>query len=263
MSDFLSIGKVSKLKNVSIKSLRYYDEIGIFKPAYINSQTNYRYYTTEQLPLLDAISLCIEIGIPLKDFVKYRDEKGEVDLHRLLCDGKIIAEEKIKAMGKRLETLSNTIYELENKSVSPLFETKELTSRTVLAIPFDENTTTEHYTHLILKLFVEAQRLNLSASYPSGFLYEQSNGRLIKYVFLLLHAEAAIPSSLCAPYRIFSLVAGSYYYNQSKEHQIEEGTNTFGALLHGKSRFILLETDLLSDNDINKFELQLLAQEAI
>lgn len=262
MSEFLSIGKVAKLKNVSIKSLRYYDEIGIFKPAYINTQTNYRYYTVNQLPLLDAISLCIEIGIPLKDFVKYRDKKGEVDLHRLLCDGKIIAEEKIKAMGKRLETLSNTIYALENQTTSPLFMTKELAERTVLAIPFDEATTTSHYTHLILKLFVEAQKLNLIASYPSGFLYEQSNGRLIKYVFVLLNSAETDTLCVSTPYRIFSLPAGSYYYNQNQTHRIEDGTNIFGALLHGKSRFILLETDLLSDNDVNKFELQLLAKEA-
>ncbi|MBR1691284.1 MAG: MerR family transcriptional regulator, partial [Lachnospiraceae bacterium] len=81
MSEYLSIGKVSKLKNVSIKSLRYYDELGIFRPAYINPKTNYRYYTRQQLPLLDAISLCIEIGIPLRDFDNYKDAKGNVDLH--------------------------------------------------------------------------------------------------------------------------------------------------------------------------------------
>ena len=54
MSQYMSIGKVSKLKNVSIKSLRYYDQIGILKPAFVNTETNYRYYTKDQLYLLDA-----------------------------------------------------------------------------------------------------------------------------------------------------------------------------------------------------------------
>ena len=49
MSQYMSIGKVSKLKNVSIKSLRYYDQIGILKPAFVNTETNYRYYTEDQL----------------------------------------------------------------------------------------------------------------------------------------------------------------------------------------------------------------------
>ena len=64
MNQYLSIGKVSKMKNVSIKSLRYYDKIGILKPAFINAETNYRYYTEEQLYLLDAVTLCIKLGIP-------------------------------------------------------------------------------------------------------------------------------------------------------------------------------------------------------
>ena len=76
MKGYLSIGKVAKLKGVSIKSLRYYDEIGVFRPAYTYPVTNYRYYKEEQLPLLDAVSLCIELGIALRDFDKYRDESG-------------------------------------------------------------------------------------------------------------------------------------------------------------------------------------------
>jgi DNA-binding transcriptional MerR regulator len=76
MKDYLSIGKVAKRKGVSIKSLRYYDEIGILKPAYVNQATNYRYYKEEQLFLIDAITLCIELGIPLKNLPGYRAEDG-------------------------------------------------------------------------------------------------------------------------------------------------------------------------------------------
>ena len=67
MKGYLSIGKVSKAKNVSIKSLRYYDEIGIFKPALTDHRTGYRYYKADQLYILDVISFCIELGIPFSD----------------------------------------------------------------------------------------------------------------------------------------------------------------------------------------------------
>ena len=90
----MSIGKVSKLKNVSIKSLRYYDQIGILKPAFVNTETNYRYYTKEQLYLLDAITVCIKLGIPLKDLNNYV-EGASINLQKLLYDGKILAEQKI------------------------------------------------------------------------------------------------------------------------------------------------------------------------
>ena len=36
MKEYLTIGEVSKMKGVGIKSLRYYDRLGILKPAYIN-----------------------------------------------------------------------------------------------------------------------------------------------------------------------------------------------------------------------------------
>lgn len=261
MPEYLSIGKVSKLKKVSIKSLRYYDEIGIFRPAYINKQTNYRYYTLDQLPMLDAISLCIEMGIPLKDFEKYKDAKGNADLHRLLCDCKIMAEEKIKAMGNRLETLSHTIAELEKGHIYPSYPTKKLPPRQVLALPFDEETTPLHYTHMILKLFVTAQKLHIKATYPSGFLYEQSSKGISKYVFLMTDARQQIPSQETEACKIFHIKAGTYYYSQSVHHQIDGTMEIFKGVPELAGNYLLLETDLLSDNEENKFELQLLKKE--
>ena len=43
------IGDFSKKVNVSVRTLRYYDEIGILLPAEIDLFTNYRYYTDEQI----------------------------------------------------------------------------------------------------------------------------------------------------------------------------------------------------------------------
>ncbi|MDE5598176.1 MAG: MerR family transcriptional regulator, partial [Lachnospiraceae bacterium] len=111
MSQYLSIGKVSKLKNVSIKSLRYYDKIGILKPAFVNTETNYRYYTEEQLYLLDAITLCIKLGIPLKDLNSYV-EHDSINLQKLLYDGKALAEEKIMEIHQCLESLQETLQQL-------------------------------------------------------------------------------------------------------------------------------------------------------
>ncbi len=45
----LKIGEFSKLSRVSIRMLRHYDDIGLLKPAEIDSFTGYRYYHEEQL----------------------------------------------------------------------------------------------------------------------------------------------------------------------------------------------------------------------
>ena len=43
MKKYFTIGEISKMKGVGIKSLRYYDKVGVLKPAYINQETGYRY----------------------------------------------------------------------------------------------------------------------------------------------------------------------------------------------------------------------------
>lgn len=40
----LKIGLFSKLSRVSIRMLRYYDEMGLLCPAYIDPDSDYRYY---------------------------------------------------------------------------------------------------------------------------------------------------------------------------------------------------------------------------
>lgn len=49
------IGMFSKLGKVTVKTLRYYDEMGLLVPAQVDGETGYRYYTTDQLFRLNQI----------------------------------------------------------------------------------------------------------------------------------------------------------------------------------------------------------------
>lgn len=51
----LRIGEFSKLAKTTIKALRYYDKVGLLKPAFVDSSTSYRYYTDEQLETMRLI----------------------------------------------------------------------------------------------------------------------------------------------------------------------------------------------------------------
>lgn len=66
--ELISIGVLSKITNVHIQSLRYYEKIGILKPAYIDAKSRYRYYSFSQIKIVEAIQYCVELDIPLKDF---------------------------------------------------------------------------------------------------------------------------------------------------------------------------------------------------
>lgn len=80
MEELYSIGETAKLNDVSIKSLRHYDEIGLLKPRYIDPETGYRYYCYSQFSFIDKIKRYKNIGMSLKEL---RDLFQSQDLSRL------------------------------------------------------------------------------------------------------------------------------------------------------------------------------------
>lgn len=63
----LRIGEFSKLTGVSIRTLRYYDQIDLFKPAEIDLFTDYRYYKKEQVEDLELINKLKSVGFSLEE----------------------------------------------------------------------------------------------------------------------------------------------------------------------------------------------------
>jgi DNA-binding transcriptional MerR regulator len=71
------IGDFSRLTRVSMKTLRHYDDIGLFKPAQVDRFTGYRYYTFDQLPRLNRILVLKGLGFSLDDIRQMVD--GDLD----------------------------------------------------------------------------------------------------------------------------------------------------------------------------------------
>ena len=61
------IGVFAHLGEVSVRTLRFYDERGLIKPACTDAQTGYRYYTAEQLPCLLQIIALRDLGFSLDE----------------------------------------------------------------------------------------------------------------------------------------------------------------------------------------------------
>ena len=72
------IGEFSKKTNVPVKTLRYYDEINLFKPQEIDLFSGYRYYSDTQINDLQTILILKEVGFSLEEIKKnknnYNDE---------------------------------------------------------------------------------------------------------------------------------------------------------------------------------------------
>lgn len=61
------IGEFSKLAQVSIRMLRYYDELGLLRPAYIDKSTKYRLYDASQLEPIQKITLLRDLGFKVEE----------------------------------------------------------------------------------------------------------------------------------------------------------------------------------------------------
>ncbi len=68
------IGEFSKIAQVPGSLLRYYDQIGLLKPAHIDKWTGYRYYSAKQLPHLHRILALKELGLTLDQIARLVDE---------------------------------------------------------------------------------------------------------------------------------------------------------------------------------------------
>jgi DNA-binding transcriptional MerR regulator len=69
------IGDFSKLSFVSVKILRFYDEIGLLKPVKVVRFTGYMYYTANQLPQLNRVLMLKDLGLSLEEIARLFKEE--------------------------------------------------------------------------------------------------------------------------------------------------------------------------------------------
>lgn len=98
----LRIGEFSKLSGVPIRTLRYYDEIDLFKPAEIDLFTDYRYYKEEQIEDLNLINNLKDVGFSLEEIKSnWNHFNNEVMLN------------KKKELKQKLENINESIKKID------------------------------------------------------------------------------------------------------------------------------------------------------
>lgn len=71
MENYFSIGELAKYQNVSKQTLIFYDKIGLFRPAFIDPDNGYRYYSSGQIDYLDTILIMKKIGFSLNEIKEH------------------------------------------------------------------------------------------------------------------------------------------------------------------------------------------------
>lgn len=118
-----TVKEVSKLTGISVRTLHYYDEIGLLKPTEI-SEAGYRLYDDKALEVLQQILFFREFDMPLKE-IKGILENPELDRNQLLSSQKKILELKKERLERIIHSMDD-ILKGENKMDFEVFSREEI-----------------------------------------------------------------------------------------------------------------------------------------
>lgn len=110
-----TVAQLAKISGVSVRTLHWYDEMGLLKPAYYGSN-GYRYYEEEQLLALQQILFFRELGFELKRIGKILGRSG--------FDQRVALSSHRKVLQKELERIRQLI-----KTIDHLEEKKKMSSK--------------------------------------------------------------------------------------------------------------------------------------
>lgn len=102
-----TVKEVSGITGVSIRTLRYYDEIGLLKPTEL-TEAGYRLYDNKALERLQEILFFRELEIPLTDIKKIMDTPN-YDKEQILKTQKILLEQKRNRLNGIIELITDVM----------------------------------------------------------------------------------------------------------------------------------------------------------
>lgn len=168
----LTIGQFAAMHGINKKTLMWYDEIGLFKPASINPENGYRCYNYYQSPVLETILLLRELNVSIdeiQDFMKNRSA------HSLKC----LLEEKITDLDLQIAHL---------QAVRTTLGTHHKNMTALLTMDLSEITIVEKEEHYLVTVDIDRdisfeQEVELitaeTEKYQLGRLHKASYGSMV------------------------------------------------------------------------------------
>ncbi|MDC7125354.1 MAG: helix-turn-helix domain-containing protein [Spirochaetales bacterium] len=118
----LSIGEFSQVTRLTVKTLRYYHELGILVPVKIDEMTGYRYYDNDSFNRANSIISLKQLGFSLKEIKTILEKcEAEEDLKSFIQEK--ISEIRLKA--SELKKMENRLLSLEEQ-----IKTEEISAST-------------------------------------------------------------------------------------------------------------------------------------
>ena len=221
------IGEFSKLTQVSIRMLRYYDEVGILTPAEIDKWTGHRLYSVEQIPRLNKILYLRDSGLNVSEIALAltMDEQSllaQLDKKRIEIENTIQAErEKLRKIELAKSEIQGGKGELHyNISVKSIPEYQVLSLRKVVPNYYSEGDLWKE-----LSTFTGAQKIEITGNTFS--IYHDTEFR-----------ETDVDIELCAPVKKMGKTKEPFCFHMTEPVPYMACTMVYGDFANIKGAYL-------------------------
>ena len=114
MKHRFTAGELSRLSGISKQTILFYDKKGILKPQFTDEKNGYRYYSADQLELLDSILMLKEMGLSLEEIRNFLEKRTGNDALFLMRKQLSDIHNKIQHLQLVEKRLSRKVLSLED-----------------------------------------------------------------------------------------------------------------------------------------------------
>jgi DNA-binding transcriptional MerR regulator len=117
------IGDFSRLTQVPVTALRYYDETGLLKPGRVDRFTGYRYYSVEQLPRLNRILALKDLGFSLEEIARLlAEDVPATQMRGMLRLKQSELQQRVQTEQARLARIEARLRQIEQEDTMSAYE---------------------------------------------------------------------------------------------------------------------------------------------
>ena len=246
----LSIGEMAKVTGAGTRALHYYERKNILKPAYIDPDSGYRYYSYNQVFFINIIKNCVEFGIPIKELAGVIDSDN-ADAFRNFLEQSITAiERKSRELRLANDTFNDALQKMDfakEYNAAQIYR-RNFDEKIYYVKPYGQNIPEQNrwltYDEIELEIYdgiiprlAEIDYLDDAIPIPDvGYLCQYSHKETNYYGFKQVPKQFVHKNTMTIP-------AGTYFFRQDENSQIVNAREIFKEQLEGIDSFVVIETE--------------------
>ena len=170
----VTIGDFSRMTHLSVKALRHYHQIGLLEPVAIDTDSGYRLYDVEQVPVAQVIKRLKDLGMALDEIARVLQAPNVEARNRAIVEHLQRMEDQLEQTRATVASLRRLLETPEQAQPRIEFRATPATSSIAIRDRVAVHDLGDWWVQAFEELHGEAARRRLERSGPDGALYSSS-----------------------------------------------------------------------------------------